>query len=330
MIAILIGYVVIVVFYWTKSRSVHFMLIGQSIWFLLLAYVCTFFGALQVPAFIGAILYSAIGFAYNWKYVDEANGDTDSMSDTRNLSIVEKCAHFWDSPILKSTPTRPIVSNIPSSVQSVSTPVTSSNADNPATLLKNKMDLNVKTELKSTPSRPIIANMPSSVQSISSPTAANIDNPATVLKNKMELNVKTELQFKQALDAAADNDQSAHSQSAIYFKVLFLVSIVTVLYRQLFVLALCFIPIAVYLANKAIVTFGLTEWLQNQWNDLYLRIQVNEILFFAFKSSPSIRSETSMNNYLFLFLFVTIVTGLDCGETSSPVTTLLTRCHQNQ
>lgn len=283
MIAILIGYVVIVVFYWTRARSLHFMLIGQSIWFLLLAYVCTFFGALQVPAFIGALLYSAIGFAYNWKYVDDVSGDADSLSDSCNQSIVERCAHFWDSPILKSTPTRPIVTNMPSSVQSVSSPVAATNlADNPATMLKNKMDLNVKTELKATPSRPIIATMPSSVQSISTPAATNADNPATVLKNKMELNVKTELMFKTRADnataAAADSEQGTRSQSAIYFKGLFLASMVTVLYRQLFVLATCFIPIVVYLANRAIVTFGLTEWLQCQWNELYLRIQVSVTL----------------------------------------------------
>lgn len=229
MIAILIGYVLIVVFYWTTTRSLHFMLIGQTIWFLLLAYVCTFFGALQVPAFVAALLYSSIGFAYNWKYVDEA-ADADSLSESRNLSIVERCAHLWDSPILKSTPTRPIVSNVPTSVQSVSSPVSS-----------------------------------------------NVDNPATVLKNKMELNVKTELLFKtQAHHGDADIDQSVRSQSAIYFKVLFLACLVTILYKQLFVLALCTIPIVVYLANKAIVTFGLAEWLQHQWNELYLQMQVSE------------------------------------------------------
>lgn len=179
--------------------------------------------------------------------MDEVSDD-DSMSDTRNLSIVEKCAHFWDSPILKSTPTRPIVSNMPSSVQSISSPVTAH------------------------------------------------DNPATVLKNKMELNVKTELLYKtQAPQADAELDQSVRSQSAIYFKVLFLACLVTILYKQLFVLALSFIPIVVYLANKAIVTFGLTEWLQNQWNELYLHMQVRLDHSICFSQKLAIYSNLFLN-----------------------------------
>lgn len=274
MIAILIGYVVIVVFYWTKTRSVHFMLIGQTIWFLLLAYVCTFFGALQVPAFVAAILYSTVGFAYNWKYVDDT-ADVDSLSETRNLSIVERCAHFWDSPILKSTPTRPIV-----------------------------------------------ANVPTSVQSIASPVSSNVDNPATVLKNKMELNVKTELLYKtQAHHADADIDHSVRSQSAIYFKVLFLACLVTILYKQLFVLALCSIPIVVYLANKAIVTFGLAEWLQNLSNELYLQMQVSETA-----ANPFMLHLSQLFHFRCQYF---LVAGLDSSKTISVIATVLTRPNPN-
>lgn len=276
MIATLIGYVVIVVFYWTKTRSLHFMLIGQTIWFLLLAYVCTFFGALQVPAFVAALLYSSIGFAYNWKYVDET-ADADSLSETRNLSIVERCAHFWDSPILKSTPTRPIA-----------------------------------------------AKMPTSAQSVSSPVSSNVDNPATVLKNKMELNVKTELLFKtQALHADGDVDQSVRSQSAIYFKVLFLACLVTILYKQFFVLALCSIPIVVYLANKAIVTFGLAEWLHHQWNELYLQMQVTQ-----FAANFFLYILNSNNSFNALCHFVSIA-GLYSSKTISVITIMLTRPNPN-
>lgn len=197
------------------------MLIGQSIWFMLLAYVCSFLGALQVPAFIGALIYSAAGFVYNWNYVED--GD-DSSIETKNISIVEKCAHFWDSPILKSTPHRQQI--------------------------------------------PVATTQPSGIQSVSSPVTSNVDDPATVLKNKLELNLKAQTQ------STDDNNHMTKSQSAIYFKVLFLTCLVTILYQQLFVLALCFIPILVYIANNAIITFGIKECLQNQLNELFALMQV--------------------------------------------------------
>lgn len=135
------GYVIIVTIFWTKSKSLYFMLTGQSIWFMLLAYVCSFLGALQVPAFIAALTYLIIGFAYNWKYIEETDENSDA-SETKNQSFIEKCAHFWDSPIIKSTPNRQPLITQPSSVQPISSPI-APNCE-PTALLKTKLELNFK------------------------------------------------------------------------------------------------------------------------------------------------------------------------------------------
>lgn len=217
--------------YWTKSKSFYFVLAGQSIWFLLLAYVCSFLGALQVPVFIIALTYSAVGFVYNMKYSEEM--DESSVHETNNQSMLERCAHFWDSPIIKSTPNRQ---------QTINTA------------------------------------QPSTVQSISSPTSAfapdEVIDPTVVLKNKLELNLKTAGAKTTSQPESMDN-QTTKSQSAIYFKGLFMACLVTILYKQLFVLALCFIPILLYFAKNLIVTFGIKEYLGNAIANLYAEVQVS-------------------------------------------------------
>lgn len=203
------------------------MVAGQSIWFMLLAYVCSFMGALQVPAFIIAITYSAIGFIYNWKYEEEALEH--SSFEMKNQSMFERCAHFWDSPIIKSTPNRQ-----------------KTNAD----------------EVQ-----------PSSVQPISSPTtilSSDEANPTAVLKTKLELNLKTA-----KTSSTESENQSSKSQSAIYFKALFLACLVTFLYKQLVVLALSCIPVLVYVAKNIFVTFGMKELLRKSITDLYSSVQVS-------------------------------------------------------
>lgn len=199
------------------------MLSGQSIWFILLAYVCSFLGALQVPAFIAALTYSVIGFAYNWKNIEETDESSD-VSETKNQSFIEKCAHFWDSPIIKSTPNR----------------------------------------------QPIIAQT-SSVQPISSPIAPDCE-PTALLKTKLELNFKA---AEQARYLEHEQSNKSQSQSAIYFKGLFLACLATILYKQLIVLAFSLIPVLVYILNKVMITFGFKEYFLNLLNEIFLSIQVS-------------------------------------------------------
>lgn len=240
-IAIVIGYFLIVMVYWTKTKSFYFVLAGQSIWFMLLAYVCSFLGALQVPALIIALAYSTVGFVYNIKYGEEA--DESTLSETKNQSILERCAHFWDSPIIKSTPNR------------------------------------------QQPTTPVVGHQqpPSAVQSmVSSPTTFAPDDvvdPTAVLKNKLELNLKTATAKATTVDPDDDdNNHQSKSQSAIYFKALFLACLVTILYKQLLVLALSFIPVLLYIAKNIIVTFGIKEYLSALITDLYVLVQVSQSL----------------------------------------------------
>lgn len=226
--------------YWTKEKSFYFVLAGQSIWFMLLAYVCSFMGALQVPMLVIALIYSAAGLVYSWR-MNEEIADESTLSETRNQSVLERCAHFWESPIIKSTPNRQQVATC----------------------------------------------HPSAVQSISSPTAAfapeDVVDPTAVLKTKLELNLKTAK--AQTLDSGSPshNNQTPKSQSAIYFKALFLACLVTILYRQLIVLALSFIPVLVYLGRHLFVTFGIKEYLGTVITDFYAHVQVSHFGMRSFR-----------------------------------------------
>lgn len=203
------------------------MLVGQSIWFILLAYVCSFLGALQVPAFIAALTYSVVGFAYNLRSIDDSD---ESMSETKNQSLFEKCAHLWDSPIIKSTPNRQ------------------------------------QTAVAQT----------SAIQPISSPIAAEIE-PTALLKNKLELNFKAEqARYKDGENETNKTQSPSQSQSAIYFKGLFLACLVTILYKQLIVLALSLIPILIYISKKLIILFGIKEYLLNILNEIFGLVQVSD------------------------------------------------------
>lgn len=178
------------------------MLIGQSLWIVLLAYVCSFLGALQVPVWIACLAYAAVGFVYN----SSVNEDGDQTNtEEQNRSILDKCAQFWGSPILISTPHREAAKAHTSAVENVNSTA--------------RGDLN--------------------------------DDPAAVLKHKLDLNLK-------AIDARADPTKT--SQSAIYFKGLFLACLVTILYKQLFVLCLSLIPVLVYILHNAFEVFGTKEY----------------------------------------------------------------------
>lgn len=88
------------------------MLLGQGLWLVLIAYACSFLGALQVPVLMATLTYALIGFVYNVKYCD-----TGDSTDDRNQSILEKCASFWETSAVNSTP-QPM-SPEPSSVEPV-------------------------------------------------------------------------------------------------------------------------------------------------------------------------------------------------------------------
>lgn len=204
--AILIVYFSVVILFWKQDKSLFFMVVGQSVWMILLAYVCSFFGALQVPILLAALTYAFIGFIYNFNTIDEYE---EHSANDRNKSILDKCAHYWGSPIVRSTPNR------------------------------------VK----------VLSN-----ETITSPTQQIKDeNPPILVKKKLELDIKAATQTD-GTHAVHFDETTKKSQSAIYFKALFLACLVTILYKQLLVLLLSFIPVLIYLLNKAIVIFGIKDY----------------------------------------------------------------------
>lgn len=226
-IAVLLIYVTCVVLFWKHEKSLYFMLIGQSLYVVLVAYVCSFLGALQVPVLIAVLTYAFAGFLYNLKGDEYAN---DSINGENNQTILERCASFWDSPAVNSTPNRdgPIG---PSSVEDVS---------------------------------------------ISSDPIVKEEELNAVGKPKLELNLK-------ASDAGnlhgvhfVNENNGRKSQSAIYFKVLFLACVITILYKQLLVLLLTFIPIIIYLLNKIIVIFGIKDYAIAKIEEIGALLQVSE------------------------------------------------------
>lgn len=181
------------------------MVMGQSLWVVLVAYACSFLGALQVPVLMATLTYALAGFIYNVKYTDI--GDTADENNERNQSILEKCASFWEPPV-NSTPQRPTEAAVPSAVENVSALIADADESN---------------------------------------TASN--------KNKVDLHLKGV-----ASDGDASPDSQRKSQSEIYFKALFMACLVTILYRQLLVLCLAFIPVAIYLLNRVLDMFGFKDY----------------------------------------------------------------------
>lgn len=197
------------------------MLAGQSLWMLLLAYVCSFLGALQVPVLIACMTYAAVGLIYTANS-PELN-DSHSFSEEENQSIFDRCISLLGSPVLRSTPQRPVLAH-PSAVENVPAVRKVSTADEPENLLRNKLELNLKA-------------------------------------NEADENVP-DIQLV---------DVSRHSQSAIYFKALFFACLITILYKQVLVLCLSFVPVLIYLVNKAIVAFGIKDYADEKWKEIKLQ-----------------------------------------------------------
>lgn len=73
-IILVISYAISVYIMWKNESSNIFAMLGQSVWLFLVAYMCSYLGAIQIPVFIFTILYGFIGLIY-----DEANKDNDNL-----------------------------------------------------------------------------------------------------------------------------------------------------------------------------------------------------------------------------------------------------------
>lgn len=69
---LLISYIITVCMLWNKSTSNMFMLAGQGLWILIAAYICSYLGAFQIPAFITILAYAFIGVIYEVRHKDDS------------------------------------------------------------------------------------------------------------------------------------------------------------------------------------------------------------------------------------------------------------------
>lgn len=63
-IILVICYLITIKLMWSTSSSNTFVILSQGVWMFLVGYLCSYFGALQIPAFIAIVIYSLIGLIY--------------------------------------------------------------------------------------------------------------------------------------------------------------------------------------------------------------------------------------------------------------------------
>ncbi|XP_055589999.1 transmembrane protein 245 isoform X2 [Uranotaenia lowii] len=104
---IVVLYVVSVYILWKPELSAPFLVFGQMLWILIVAYGCSFLGALQVPVFLGLLIYGAIGLVYNLqkdeqnvRFIDKWHSLLDMTSYRLNESKAEPLASV---PVLDET-----------------------------------------------------------------------------------------------------------------------------------------------------------------------------------------------------------------------------------
>ncbi|XP_035900290.1 transmembrane protein 245 isoform X1 [Anopheles stephensi] len=83
-VVILVVYVVSVYFLWTPNHSMPFLVIGQFLWMVIVGYGSSFLGALQVPVFLGLLMYGLVGLIYNLQ------------KDERNVRFIDKWHSLLD------------------------------------------------------------------------------------------------------------------------------------------------------------------------------------------------------------------------------------------
>lgn len=207
------------------------MLLGQTLWVILVAYGCSFLGALQVPIFLATLTYALIGVILDLK--SRMKRTADDADDAANTTLVDQMVSLLDCPSFYTTGV-------------LNTPMTSPNT---TTVL---------------PSLDEGADGDSSVGEPALETG--IDH-----KPKLCLDVQTPMDN----DTTSDEETVArHSQSGIYFKALFLACIATVFYKHVWMLFVVFVPIFVFIANKAMVAFCVVDVVRSNWMELTGGIQV--------------------------------------------------------
>lgn len=201
----IIVYITLLVFLWKQENSFYFMILGQTLWIVFVAYGCSFLGALQVPIFLASLTYALIGIIFDFKSRSQRNVDN-------NTTIVQQIVNF--------------------------------------------LEVQAYTKVRATS---IVEEMVEG----SDEEPVGTDTP----KTKMHLNIKSTNQ-------RAEEAVQIKSQSEIYFKVLFLACVSTILYKHVWMMFVAVVPIFIYIANKIIIAFRLKETIASEWTDLTAGLQV--------------------------------------------------------
>jgi hypothetical protein len=127
-IGFVIAYVIAVYFLWTPHTSNAFLITGQALWLVICGYCCSFLGALQLPLFLGLLIYGLVGLIY-------------SLNNSEDTHIFGRCKTMLEQSSYSSVP------STPSAVQPASAAPSPGGLD-PSKILeiKTKMQLNVPTK----------------------------------------------------------------------------------------------------------------------------------------------------------------------------------------
>lgn len=179
---------------WTPALAKIFTFCGQVLWILVAAFLCSFLGSLQIPAFILAMVYGAVGFSY----------DNELFGSFKKVLVKE-----------------PPIPNVPADETQLihATPM--------GRLLKTRTHL-------------------------------------SEIKQKMQLSFQQEARSH---PAAAKKEVELESDT--YFKILFYACTATVLWHQLWILFMCFIPISCFGGKELFKALGLWNFIEDQWRNNY-------------------------------------------------------------
>lgn len=135
-VVLIATYFIAVHMFWSPAKSRIFTTLGQGIWVLILAYLCSFMGSFQIPAFLCALTYGLIAVIY----------DEEGKIITSIKSMLKKTEETTEDPRLDETP-KPSTSAPP---QFENTPLSKlMKTRNQLSEIKQKMQLNLQSDEKS-------------------------------------------------------------------------------------------------------------------------------------------------------------------------------------
>lgn len=97
-------YLTAIAFLWKPEAAFYFMVFGQTLWIVIVAYACSFLGALQVPVFVATLSYSMVGVIYDFKSrVHNDNSGDESAPVIEQIVSFFQVQSFYGSPVARAT-----------------------------------------------------------------------------------------------------------------------------------------------------------------------------------------------------------------------------------